>query len=91
ANQSKDSVKQNETKAPLKNNQLKSGNDATVTLNIPAYDGTAWANGDIKDVNVTVDFSNSTSTSKEVEFTLPDGMRFVSIPVPSSFQVSTGV
>lgn len=91
ANQSKDSVKQNETKAPLKNNQLKSGNDATVTLNIPAYDGTAWANGDIKDVNVTVDFSNSTSTSKEVEFTLPDGMRFVSIPVPSSFQVPTGV
>lgn len=26
-----------------------------------------------------------------MEFTLPDGMRFVSIPVPSSFQVPTGV
>ncbi|MBF2664589.1 bacterial Ig-like domain-containing protein [Listeria seeligeri] len=63
----------------------------TVALSIPDYNQTAWANGDIKEVTATVDFGDSTSTGKKVNFTLPDGMRFVSVPVPSSYKASTNV
>ncbi|MBC2186162.1 DUF5011 domain-containing protein [Listeria sp. FSL L7-0253] len=58
----------------------------TVALNIPDYNKTAWGNGDIKDVSVTVEFNNNSSAGKKINFTLPDGMRFVSLPVPSSYQ-----
>ncbi|EHK2437616.1 bacterial Ig-like domain-containing protein [Listeria monocytogenes] len=67
---------------------LKSG-QTTVELKIPDYDQTAWANGDIKEVTATVNFGDSTSTGKKVNFTLPDGMRFVSLPVPSNYQAGT--
>ncbi|EAF7125111.1 bacterial Ig-like domain-containing protein [Listeria monocytogenes] len=63
----------------------------TATLSIPDYNQTAWSNGDIKDVTVTVDFGNDTSSGKKVNFTLPDGMRFMSIPVPSEYQATSGV
>ncbi|MEB2464577.1 adhesive domain-containing protein, partial [Listeria monocytogenes] len=63
----------------------------TATLSIPDYNQTAWGNGDIKDVTVTVDFGNDTSSGKKVNFTLPDGMRFMSIPVPSGYQATSGV
>ncbi|MCU85214.1 cell surface protein, partial [Listeria monocytogenes] len=63
----------------------------TATLSIPDYNQTAWSNGDIKDVTVTVDFGNDTSSGKKVNFTLPDGMRFMSIPVPSGYQATSGV
>ncbi|EAD0296537.1 cell surface protein, partial [Listeria monocytogenes] len=43
------------------------------------------------DVTVTVDFGNDTSSGKKVNFTLPDGMRFMSIPVPSGYQATSGV
>lgn len=46
-------------------------------------------NGDIKEVTATVNFGDSTSTGKKVNFTLPDGMRFVSLPVPSNYQAGT--
>ncbi|HDA9545060.1 TPA: cell surface protein, partial [Listeria innocua] len=69
---------------------LKSG-QTTVELNIPDYNKTAWANGDIKEVTATVNFGDSTSTGKKVNFTLPDGMRFVSLPVPSNYQAGTNV
>ncbi|EAE8346657.1 LPXTG cell wall anchor domain-containing protein [Listeria monocytogenes] len=69
---------------------LKSG-QTTVELKIPDYDQTAWANGDIKEVTATVNFGDSTSTGKKVNFTLPDGMRFVSLPVPSNYQAGTNV
>ncbi|MBC1488979.1 DUF5011 domain-containing protein [Listeria sp. FSL L7-1485] len=65
--------------------------NTSLTLDIPNYDQTAWANGDIKTVNVTVDFKDSTSTGKKVKFTLPDGMRFVSIPVPNNYKATSGV
>ncbi|EDO1202055.1 LPXTG cell wall anchor domain-containing protein [Listeria innocua] len=69
---------------------LKSG-QTTVELKIPDYNKTAWANGDIKEVTATVNFGDSTSTGKKVNFTLPDGMRFVSLPVPSNYQASANV
>ncbi|EPZ0768360.1 bacterial Ig-like domain-containing protein [Listeria monocytogenes] len=69
---------------------LKSG-QTTVELKIPDYNQTAWANGDIKEVTATVNFGDSTSTGKKVNFTLPDGMRFVSLPVPSNYQAGTNV
>ncbi|EDO0910152.1 cell surface protein, partial [Listeria monocytogenes] len=69
---------------------LKSG-QATVELNIPDYNQTAWANGDIKEVTTTVNFGDDTSTGKKVNFTLPDGMRFVSVPVPNNYQATTDV
>lgn len=71
------------TKSTLKN--LKAENPS-VTLNIPDYDKTAWANGAIKDVTVTTVFNDDTAKNKKVNFTLPDGMRFVTVPVPSSYQ-----
>ncbi|MBC2262556.1 LPXTG cell wall anchor domain-containing protein [Listeria sp. FSL L7-0091] len=71
--------------------QLLKANQATVDLNIPDYNQTAWSNGDIKEVNVTVDFGDNTSTGKKVSFALPDGMRFVSLPVPSNYQSGTNV
>ncbi|EDN7386489.1 LPXTG cell wall anchor domain-containing protein, partial [Listeria monocytogenes] len=64
---------------------------STATLSIPDYNQIAWSNGDIKDVTVTVDFGNGTSSGKKVQFTLPDGMRFMSIPVPNGYQVGSGV
>ncbi|EAF0864424.1 cell surface protein, partial [Listeria monocytogenes] len=69
---------------------LKSG-QTTVELNIPDYNQTAWANGDIKEVTAVVDFGDNTSTGKKVNFTLPDGMRFVSVPAPSNYQTGTNV
>ncbi|MBC1374833.1 LPXTG cell wall anchor domain-containing protein [Listeria sp. FSL L7-1699] len=69
---------------------LKSG-QTTVELKIPDYNQTAWANGDIKEVTATVNFGDSTSTGKKVNFTLPDGMRFVSLPVPNNYQAGTNV
>ncbi|MBC1417362.1 cell surface protein, partial [Listeria innocua] len=59
--------------------------------NIPDYDKTAWANGAIKDVTVTTVFNDDTAKNKKVNFTLPDGMRFVSIPVPSNYTATDGV
>lgn len=73
-----------------KRTMLKSG-QTTIALSIPDYNQTAWSSGDIKEVTATVEFSDNTSTGKKVNFTLPDGMRFVSVPVPSDFQASTGV
>ncbi|HAB0008190.1 TPA_asm: cell surface protein [Listeria monocytogenes] len=77
------------SKAPLKG--LKAANDPTVEMSIPAYNQTAWANGDIKDVTVTVDFKDNSSTGKKINFTLPDGMRFVSIPVKSNYQPTSKI
>ncbi|MBC1497836.1 cell surface protein, partial [Listeria welshimeri] len=71
------------TKSTLEN--LKAENPS-VTLNIPDYDKTAWANGAIKDVTVTTVFNDDTAKNKKVNFTLPDGMRFVTVPVPSTYQ-----
>lgn len=70
-------------KSTLKN--LKAENP-TVTLSIPDYDKTAWANGAIKDVTVTTIFNDNTVNGKKMNFTLPDGMRFVTVPVPSNYQ-----
>ncbi|MBC2307009.1 LPXTG cell wall anchor domain-containing protein [Listeria welshimeri] len=63
----------------------------TVTLSIPDYDQKAWSNGSIKDVTATVDFGDDTSSGKKVDFSLPDGMRFMSIPVPSDYQAKDSV
>ncbi|MBC2118789.1 bacterial Ig-like domain-containing protein [Listeria marthii] len=77
----------------IKNKNLKSlkAGQTTVELKIPDYNQTAWANGDIKEVTATVEFANNTTTGKKVNFTLPDGMRFVSVPVPSNYQASANV
>ncbi|HBJ8690077.1 TPA: cell surface protein, partial [Listeria monocytogenes] len=79
----------NTTKAETKT--LLQAGESDVTLSIPDYDQTAWANGDIKEVTATVDFADSTSTGKKVNFTLPDGMRFVTVPVPSDYQPTSNV
>lgn len=69
---------------------LKSG-QTNVTLSIPDYNNTAWANGDIKTVTTTVEFGDSTSSSKKVNFALPDGMCFVSIPASNDYKPADGV
>lgn len=70
--------------------QLAAG-ESTVQLSIPEYDNVAWGNGDIKEVTATVEFGDSTSEGKKVNFTLPDGMRFVTVPVPSNYQAPSSV
>ncbi|MBC1870113.1 LPXTG cell wall anchor domain-containing protein [Listeria seeligeri] len=79
----------NTTKAETKT--LLGAGESNVTLSIPDYDQTAWGNGDIKEVTATVEFGDSTSTEKKVNFTLPDGMRFVSVPVPSNYKAGENV
>ncbi|MBC6296735.1 DUF5011 domain-containing protein [Listeria sp. FSL L7-1517] len=76
----------NQVNKPL----LKSG-QTNVTLNIPDYNQVAWGNGEIKTVTTTVEFGDSATSGKKVNFTLPDGMRFVSLPVPSNYQASGNV
>ncbi|EEO6567021.1 LPXTG cell wall anchor domain-containing protein [Listeria monocytogenes] len=71
--------------------KLLKSSQATVELNIPDYNQTAWANGDIKEVTAVVDFGDNTSTGKKVNFTLPDGMQFVVAPVPNNYQATTNV
>lgn len=83
-----DSVEQN---TPKETKKLFNTEQSKVTLSIPAYNQTAWSNGDIKDVTVTVEFADSVSSGKKVDFTLPDGMRFVSVPVPNNYQASANV
>ncbi|MGC9339856.1 bacterial Ig-like domain-containing protein, partial [Listeria ivanovii] len=80
-NQDQDIKKEN--KPLFKNSQT------TVSLSVPDYNQTAWANGDIKTVTTTVDFGDSSSTGKKVDFTLPDGMRFVSLPAPNDYKPSS--
>ncbi|MBC1611667.1 cell surface protein, partial [Listeria welshimeri] len=81
-----------DTKATKKEtkNLLQAG-QSDVKLSIPDYNQTAWSNGDIKEVTATVEFADNTTTGKKVNFTLPDGMRFVSVPVPSNYQATSNV
>lgn len=79
-----------ENKTDVNKNLLKSS-ESNVTLEIPDYDGSAWKNGEIKEVNVTASFDDNTSGQKKLNFTLPDGMRFVSIPVPSNYSATNDV
>ncbi|EGP9696691.1 cell surface protein, partial [Listeria monocytogenes] len=77
------------TKKETKN--LLQAGQSDVKLSIPDYNQTAWSNGDIKEVTATVEFADNTTTGKKVNFTLPDGMRFVSVPVPSNYQATSNV
>ncbi|MDQ0359768.1 immunoglobulin-like domain-containing protein [Breznakia pachnodae] len=52
-----------------------------VTVDIPAYDGIGWANGNIKDVSVRVDFGDASSANKKLSITVPEGMRYEMISV----------
>ncbi|TLG75492.1 hypothetical protein [Culicoidibacter larvae] len=61
-----------------------------VSLNIPGYDEVGWDVGVVKDVNVTVDFGDSTSSDKTLKVTVPDGMRYELIPVKGN-ENKTGV
>ncbi|KAI0979043.1 hypothetical protein GJ496_010079 [Pomphorhynchus laevis] len=63
---------------------------AEITISIPEYSGN-WANGAVKKVDAIIDFGDFTSTGKKVEFTLPDGLKFVSIPVPNNYVVEPNV
>ncbi|EBF5203443.1 DUF5011 domain-containing protein [Listeria monocytogenes] len=85
-----ETTNQTVTETPTNKGLLKAG-APSVSLNIPDYNKTAWANGDIKDVSVTVEFNNNNASGKKINFTLPDGMRFVSLPVPSNFQATGNV
>ncbi|MDT9121146.1 hypothetical protein RSW84_27265, partial [Escherichia coli] len=78
-----DNIQPPSTKDSNKNLKSLKAGQTTVDLKIPDYDQIAWANGDIKEVTATVDFADSTPTGKKVNLTLPDGMRFVTVPVPS--------
>ncbi|EAG5032004.1 TPA: cell surface protein, partial [Listeria monocytogenes] len=86
-----DNIQPPSTKDSNKNLKSLKAGQTTVDLKIPDYDQTAWANGDIKEVTATVNFGDNTSTGKKVNFTLPDGMRFVSLPVPSNYQAGSNV
>ncbi|WP_239256918.1 bacterial Ig-like domain-containing protein [Listeria ilorinensis] len=79
-----------EQKQSVKGDNLKAG-APTVTLSIPDYNQTAWSNGDIKTVTATVQFNDNTSSGKKVKFTLPDGMRFTAVSVPSNYQPTSQV
>ena len=74
-------------------NQITPFAGETVTINIPTYNSaTGWKNGEVKDVEVSVDFKgDETSAGKIVEFTLPDGMRFVQIPIVEGKYNTAGV
>ncbi|EAC8563504.1 LPXTG cell wall anchor domain-containing protein [Listeria monocytogenes] len=86
-----DNIQPPSTKDSNKNLKSLKAGQTTVDLKIPDYDQIAWANGDIKEVTATVNFGDNTSTGKKVNFTLPDGMRFVSLPVPSNYQAGSNV
>ncbi len=56
--------------------------DGRVTIDIPDYSAaTGWDIEVIKDVNVTANFADGTSSGKKITITLPEGMKFVSYPV----------
>lgn len=78
-----------EQKTTTNKENLKS-EQTNVTLSIPEYNQTAWANGDIKTVTATVEFADNATSGKKVNFTLPDGMRFVSLPVPNNYKPTNG-
>ncbi|MBC2157150.1 bacterial Ig-like domain-containing protein [Listeria innocua] len=80
-----------EGNTPKKGSNLLKSSAPTVSMKIPDYNKTNWNNGDIKDVSVTVEFNNNNASGKKINFTLPDGMRFVSLPVPSSYQAPSSV
>lgn len=62
------------------------------TLSIPEYDETVgWKAGDIYTVTITADFGDNTSSGKELDFTLPDGLEFVQIPVVAGKYNTTNV
>ncbi|WP_338671838.1 bacterial Ig-like domain-containing protein [Listeria seeligeri] len=81
--------KPTELKTTTNKENLKS-EQTNVTLSIPEYNQTAWANGDIKTVTATVEFADNATSGKKVNFTLPDGMRFVSLPVPNNYKPTNG-
>lgn len=56
--------------------------NGNVSIDIPDYDElVGWNNGDVKDMQVTVDFGDSTTANKKIKITLPEGLRFESITV----------
>lgn len=65
---------------------------STITMDIPEFTpATGWSNGNIKTITLTVDFgADTTSSGKKVVFSLPDGMRYVQIPVTGEYN-TTGV
>ncbi|MGL5041841.1 MAG: LapB repeat-containing protein [Culicoidibacterales bacterium] len=59
--------------------------DGIIKIDIPRYDVTkGWLFEDVYDVVITVDFQEATTTDKVVEITLPEGMRFATIPTKNS-------
>ncbi|EFR98420.1 hypothetical protein NT05LI_0202, partial [Listeria ivanovii FSL F6-596] len=61
--------KQSNSDTKINNKLLKSG-QTNVTLSIPDYNQIAWSNGNIKTVTATVEFGDSTTSGKKVNFTL---------------------
>lgn len=51
--------------------------NGSVTIDIPEYNHTTgWTNGDVKTVNVTVDFGEDTSPNKKVEISVAQGLKY---------------
>lgn len=51
--------------------------NGSVTIDIPEYNhATGWTNGDVKTVNVTVDFGEDTSPNKKVEINVAQGLKY---------------
>ncbi|MDQ0362154.1 immunoglobulin-like domain-containing protein [Breznakia pachnodae] len=63
---------------------------STITMDIPNFEPlTGWSNGDIKTITLTADFgADTTSSGKKVVFSLPDGMRYVQIPVTGEYNTT---
>ncbi|MFV0396339.1 MAG: adhesive domain-containing protein [Coprobacillaceae bacterium] len=62
-----------------------------VSLNIPAYDeNVGWNTGDVKDVEVVVNFGDDSSENKTLEIDLIEGMRYESISIKEGTSL-TGV
>ena len=51
--------------------------NGSVTIDIPEYNhAVGWTNGDVKTVNVTVDFGEDTSPNKKVEINVAPGLKY---------------
>lgn len=56
-----------------------------ITVKINEYDEIqGWINGDVKDVEITVDFDDITSADKSVSVTLPEGLKYMKYPVAAT-------
>ncbi|MGL5042552.1 MAG: SdrD B-like domain-containing protein, partial [Culicoidibacterales bacterium] len=77
-------------KGDIEENRISSRvTQGSVSIDVPSYDREkGWQPESIYDVTVRVDFGDEVSTNKEVEITIPEGMRYVTIPVKGDYDAT---